>query len=274
MSECWHNGCMAWFYSVFLFLLGLGVGSFLNVLVLRLNTGESVIKGGSRCLNCGFSLRWFELIPVFSFFFQQGRCRHCASRISWQYPIVEFFTGIIFLLIGFNILLLGFFSLLLAISVYDIRHKIVPNQFVYPLIVIAVLFSILILFQTTNYKLQTINPASLADGYKLFSELLTGVGAFVFFAALWAISRGRWMGLGDAKVAFAMGIFLGWPLVLVALLFAFWVAAIWGIFWLLLGHYSRKTQIPFAPFLTLGIFFSFLVGEEFILLYNGIIATI
>lgn len=246
---------MTLLYFVFLFLLGLGIGSFLNVLVLRLNTGESVIKGGSRCLSCGEGLRWFELIPVFSFFLQRGRCRYCASRISWQYLGLELSSGIIFLLVGFDILLLGFFSLLLAISVYDIRHKIVPNQLVYPLILVAALYSVL-------------------HSLSVFSDFLTGLGSFAFFATLWAISRGRWMGLGDAKIAFAMGVFLGWPLLFVGFLFAFWIATFWGLFWLFLKRYSRKTEIPFVPFLAVGTFFAFLVGEELILLYSEIIASI
>ena len=86
-----------------IFILGLIIGSFLNVVIMRLNTGESMIKDGSRCFSCGKNLKWYELVPVFSFIAQRGRCRECGSRISWQYPIVELITGVVFTLTALKI---------------------------------------------------------------------------------------------------------------------------------------------------------------------------
>ncbi|MBU2263542.1 prepilin peptidase, partial [Patescibacteria group bacterium] len=134
---------------VFVFILGTIVGSFLNVVILRYNTGQSVIKGGSKCFSCGKNLKWHELIPVVSFIIQKGRCRNCKSRISIQYPIVELLTGLIFLLTfhvtGYSLLITNYyfiiFSLLIVIAVYDLRHQIIPNGFVYAFIILS-LFAI------------------------------------------------------------------------------------------------------------------------------------
>lgn len=131
------------------FILGLLVGSFLNVVIYRYNTGMSVVSGRSRCLTCAHTLRWFELIPVVSFVIQAGRCRECHSRLSWQYPAVELLTGLIFLrvfqVVGGNAhnLELAFwwlvFSILIVITIYDLRHKIIPDGLVGLLAGLAVL---------------------------------------------------------------------------------------------------------------------------------------
>src|SRR3989344_5385384 len=152
---------MLFFSGLFVFSFGTIIGSFLNVLVLRLGTGEAIGRGRSRCFSCGKTLTWRELIPLVSFITQKGKCRLCGSRISWQYPIVEFITGLVFLLVALKLLhyqfaevglsYVGFyffgafaywsaiFSILIAISVYDFRHKIIPNQLVYPFIVLGFL---------------------------------------------------------------------------------------------------------------------------------------
>ena len=117
------------FPQIFIFILGAIVGSFLNVVILRLGTGAG-FGGRSFCFSCREKLKWFELIPIFSFFFQRGHCRKCHSRISWQYPLVEILTGVIFLLTYYQLLTINYsliyywliFSLLLVIAVYDFRQ--------------------------------------------------------------------------------------------------------------------------------------------------------
>ena len=123
-------------FSVFVF--GAVVGSFLNVIILRLNTGKSIVSGRSKCFTCAKKLKWHELLPIASFVFLRGKCSACKAKISWQYPAVETITGIIFVLLfqqsqkffdfGFLILI---FSILIIIAIYDYHHQIIPNLFVW-----------------------------------------------------------------------------------------------------------------------------------------------
>jgi len=130
---------MLWHVFI-IFFFGAVIGSFLNVVILRYNTGGSLFKKRSRCFSCQKKLNWYELIPIFSFFIQKGKCKGCGSKISWQYPVVEFLTGFLFLTatwkLSFQVeaeLLFAWLiiSLLIVIAVYDFRHKIIPNSFVW-----------------------------------------------------------------------------------------------------------------------------------------------
>ncbi len=239
------------------FILGLLVGSFLNVVIYRYNTGMSVVSGRSRCLTCAHTLRWFELIPVVSFVIQAGRCRECHSRLSWQYPAVELLTGLIFLrvfqVVGGNAhnLELAFwwlvFSILIVITIYDLRHKIIPDGLVGLLAGLAVLQWLIF-------------PALAISNY-----LLAGFSLFGFFALLWWVSQGRWMGFGDAKLALALGLLLGLQGGVSTVVLAFWLGALVGLFILTLSRLSLgersftiKSEIPFAPFLAVGLALYFL----------------
>ncbi|MFC1594820.1 prepilin peptidase [Patescibacteria group bacterium] len=247
---------MGIFYGIFAFLFGLQIGSFLNVVVLRYGTGDSIIKTRSRCFNCSHVLGWKELVPVLSFVLQKGKCRFCKSRISWQYPIVEILTGLVFVLLWLKFSAAGgsalgglywlvFFSLLITISVYDIKHKIIPDGLVYALILLTLIFS--------------------------YQNILAGLGAFAFFAFLWIVSHGAWMGFGDAKLMTGIGLFLGWPLVLLGSLFAFWLGSVWGISLIILKKAGSKSEIPFAPFLVLGAFLAFIFGDSIIFWYASML---
>jgi len=294
---------------VFVFIFGAIIGSFLNVVILRYNTGESIIRSNSRCLNCGKQLFWYELIPILSFLIQKGHCRKCHSKISWQYPIVETITGIVFVLIfwkvwnlgiatafggvppqggriwnlfgiwdlGFGNLLslllaTGYWlliaSLLIVISVYDIRHQIIPNKFVYTLIILS-LVSIFLDFGHwdlfRNWDLEIRNSA-------LLSRILSGIGFFVFFALLWLVSRGHWMGLGDAKIALASGWLLGPIGGLIAFFMSFWLGAIFSVFLLIFApkKFKLESRIPFGPFLALGTLIAFLFGNNILQIYLNI----
>lgn len=242
---------------VLIFIFGLIVGSFINVLVMRLNTGRPVLAGRSKCFSCGEKLGVAELIPVFSFFLQKGRCRSCGSKISWQYPLVEFLTGLAFLIVYFRfgftfqgILFILASIFLIAISVYDLRHKIIPNQFVWPLIALGFLNQLIFAESVSSF----------------FYNLLPGIYFFAFFGLLWLISRGAWLGFGDAKLSLATGWFLGLVQGLAAMLYSFWTGALVGIF-LLFWHRPRLTmkhEIPFAPFIVLGFFLSLFLPPFFI----------
>ncbi len=234
-----------------IFLLGVVIGSFLNVVVLRYNTGRS-LAGRSGCFSCGKPLHWYELVPVLSYIFQWGKCRSCGSKISTQYPLVELGTGILFVLtvrevwplfagtdaLMVPILTLVFYlvvwSILVAITAYDIRHKIIPDGMVYAFIGLTFVRSL-----TSVIFVWWVGAA---------------VGMALFFAALWYFSAGKWMGLGDAKLALGLGLLLGPSAGLAALVLAFWIGAVFGISILLLRrrYVTMKTEVPFAPFLILG----------------------
>ncbi len=160
---------MAVFYILF-FVFGTIVGSFLNVLILRLKKNKSIIKIPSHCPHCRKKLKWSELIPVVSFFMLKGRCAHCRKKISWQYPLVEFFTGLIFLLIAIyfadfsfyglvNICYLLFIScFLIVIFVYDLKYYLVSDKIIYPAILISFLYDTYLALITNQFS-----PWLLAD---------------------------------------------------------------------------------------------------------------
>ncbi|MGB9598696.1 MAG: prepilin peptidase [Minisyncoccales bacterium] len=272
---------------IFIFFFGAIVGSFLNVVIYRYQTGNSIIFFGSRCLSCGKNLSWYELIPIFSFFLQRGRCRECKSRISIQYPIVEATTGIVFSLVAYKIfpffrdgvlssaddfqflhhfLLflfhLLFFSLLIIISAYDFRHQIIPAAFVYPLIILSFL-SIFLDFGYWNFLE---NWGLKSDSANRF---LAGPVLGAFFGALWLVSKGKWMGLGDAKLALSIGWYLGLAKGLLAVVFSFWLGGLIALFLLIFfpKNFTLKSKVPFAPFLALATFLAFYFGKEILQIY-------
>jgi len=136
-----------------IFVFGLSVGSFLNVVIFRLKTEESIISKRSHCFQCGAVLKWHDLVPLLSFALTLGKCRYCGGKISWQYPMVEISTGLIFLLIFnfqtldfFNLLTVGYLLLLacflIIIFVYDLKHYIIPDKIIYPAIGISFIYQL------------------------------------------------------------------------------------------------------------------------------------
>ena len=257
---------------VLIFIFGTIIGSFLNVVILRYNTGNSVFKGRSRCFSCGKTLRWYELVPVFSFLIQRGKCRKCKTKISWQYILVEMTTGLLFLLIFnfqfsiFNTVYLWILaSLLIIISVYDLRHFIIPDLFVWVFNFFAFFNVFGILNLEFVWKLEIVN-------WKLIGlNILGGLIFFSFFASLWYVSKGKWMGFGDAKLALGLGWFLGFFNMIWGFAFSFWIGTVFSIFLLTLrgGKVTLKSKIPFAPFLVAGSLLSFFldIGDIFHLFY-------
>lgn len=254
------------------------MGSFLNVVILRYNTGKPIVNGRSECFSCGKKLGFHEMVPVFSFIFLRGRCSRCKSKISWQYPLVEFLTGLVFWAIFyksgfpanfsvFNLFSLLFYlltwSILIVIFVYDMRHKIIPDGLVYAFAVLSLIY--LLVFQ-------------IYFGYgarEIIYSVLVGFEFFLPFFLLWFFSGGRWMGFGDAKLALGIGWFLGLWNGLAALVLAFWIGAAYSIAVLLLNklgivrlffllkNLTMKSEIPFAPFLILGVATAFFAGIDF-----------
>lgn len=246
------------------------MGSFLNVLVLRYNTGISALKGRSFCFSCGKKLGPLELIPVLSFIIQGGKCIGCESKISWQYPLVESLTGLLF--VGVFIKYAGWFgsvinpwylvisliigAVLVAITVYDFKHKIIPDGLV-------ITFGILALLKIgLDFFLMTGTPEEIK--LHLISYLVAGPALALPLFLIWLISRGRWMGLGDPKLVLCIGWFLGPIMGLSAVILAFWTGALYGLILMALSKFrwhglriDGKTEVPFAPFLILGFFLVF-----------------
>lgn len=249
------------FTIILTFIFGAIIGSFLNVVSLRFNTGKS-INGRSGCMSCGKQLTWRELIPIFSFIFQRGKCKKCKSKISWQYPLVEVCAGIFFALIFVYfppVSTLTAFStifyvvvtcLLLVIAAYDIKHKIIPDEFVYTFAIVA--FAGLFIGGSS-----WLHTASL-------SSILAGPLLALPFALLWLFSNGTWMGLGDSKLILGIGWVLGLNRGANAIILAFWIAAAISVTWLFAtyGSFKLKKEIPFGPYLILGMYLVLFFGIQ------------
>ncbi|MBI2475890.1 MAG: prepilin peptidase [Candidatus Taylorbacteria bacterium] len=269
--------------TLFFFALGTVVGSFLNVVILRFNTGAG-LDGRSRCFSCGKDIKWHDLAPVFSFIFLKGRCRHCKGKISFQYPLVEMLTGLIFaatfwqfsssvslhtfsifyFLFSINLLSL---CLLLVIAVYDFRHKIIPDRLVF----LFGFLSLVKLFLSAEFSTAARLPHLL--------DLLAGPILALPLFLLWLASSGRWIGLGDAKLALGIGWFLGFSLGISAVVLGFGVGAVVSLCLLALPALSRagfarpalrgglknltmRSEVPLAPFLILGLMAVYFFGID------------
>jgi len=237
-------------------VVGAVLGSFLNVVIHRLPLGESVVSPRSRCPSCGVQIAGYDNVPVLSWLALRGRCRHCDATISPRYPAVELLTALAFAAIvlvrGFDddlILELPFAAALIALAGIDLDHKLLPNKIVYPLAAWGVIGTL------------------IAERSDLLEHLIAGAGAFLFlFAAVVAYPRG--MGMGDVKLAGAMGLYLG-VAVIPALLVAFLSGSIVGLAILAReGVSARKKAIPFGVFLALGGLVGVLAGPELLDLYE------
>lgn len=243
--------------SIFIFILGLCIGSFLNCTVYRLEQKKK-ITGRSFCPKCNHKLSWQDLFPVFSFIFLGGKCRYCKAKISIQYPLVEIGTAILFVLlfslqnILFSIFSLIIVSFLIVIFIYDLKHYIIPDKVLYPAILITFIF-------------RFFEPSSL------FNYFIAVFIAFGFFGLIFFVSKGKWMGFGDVKLAILMGLLLGVPNILLALYIAFFFGAIIGVIMMVAKRKSLKSEIPFGPFLIIGTIISMLYGNNIILWYLNLL---
>ena len=258
------------------FILGAIVGSFLNVVIFRLNTGRG-IGGRSACTSCGKVLGYFDLIPIVSFLLLRGKCRHCGSRISGQYFFVEFCTGILFSLIfllylresdsGVLSVLISLLlpavlsSVLVVIFFYDLRHKIIPNRLSTLVLIMASVHLLLLYLSRGEFQI-------------LYFYAAGGVIPASIIWLLWKISGGRWIGLGDAKLFLGVGMFLTIPQSLSAFVFSFWAGAAYALSSLFMQmirddslregekKLTMKSEIPFAPFIIVGFFISYFFRSD------------
>jgi len=247
---------------ILIFILGLIIGSFSNVCIYRIPKNESIIYPASHCPNCRSNISPKDNIPILSYILLKGRCRNCKSKISIQYPIVEFLTGLIYLIIyliyGLSIQTLIYIilsSVLIIIAFIDFNEQIVPDVISLPGIVIGFVLSFFVPY------ISFINSALgvvVGGGIILIIGL---VGSVIF--------KKEAMGGGDVKLAAMIGAFLGWRYIIISLFLGFFLGALAGILLILLKIKSREDVIPFGPFIVLGSLITLLWGEKIISWYLG-----
>jgi prepilin signal peptidase PulO-like enzyme (type II secretory pathway) len=255
---------------ILIFIFGLIVGSFLNCVIYRMSKEESFISGHSYCPKCKHNLYFWDLFPVISYLFLGGKCRYCKEPISCQYPLVELLTASLLTFIyctlgpvsGF--LSYGFFeivfwwimtSFFVIIFVFDWKYYLIPDEITYSAIILSIFWII--------YSF----CARAVSGGELLGFVLSAIGSSLFFFFLWFFSKGKAMGFGDVKLAFLIGLILGWPSILVGLFLAFALGAIIGLALIALKKKGFKSEVPFGPFLVVGTFVTAFFGEMIIKWY-------
>lgn len=240
---------MAIAYTILFFILGLITGSFLNVVGLRVPKKQPFANDRSMCPQCNHILSWYELIPVLSYIFQRGRCRHCQTSISLIYPASEIVTGVLFALsyvfidpgLEFIIAIL-LMSMLVIVLISDIHYMLIPDR---------ILLFFLPLFIILRF-VHRLDP--------WWSSIAGAAAALALIAAIILVSRGG-MGAGDMKLFAVLGIVLGIKLVVFAFFLACMIGAICGIFLLLFKRIDRKQPMPFGPYIVLATIMTYFYGE-------------
>lgn len=235
------------------------MGSFLNVVVLRTKKKESFLIKRSHCARCGHVLGFWDLVPLFSFIFQKGRCGYCYKKISAQYFLMELATGAVFLFIYlfspnycaiiFNVIISCF---LIIIFLYDLKYYLILNKFTMPAMVVALLGNILL-------------------GREWWDLLLGALIAGGFFFLQYVVSKGKWIGGGDIRLGILMGLILGWQGALLALFIAYFIGAVAGMALIIAKRKKFKDAMPFGTFLCAATFAVMLVGRYVLDWYLGLL---
>jgi len=241
-------------------IFGALVGSFLNVCIFRLPKEESIIWPGSHCPHCKKPIRFYDNIPLVSYFLLRGRCRYCKGSISLQYPLVEGITALssLFLIIKFGpsmsyLFYFAFVAALIVITVIDLYHQIIPDVISLPGIGMGLLASLLIP-QITFFN-------------SLIGILLGGGSLFIVATFYQWLFKREGMGGGDIKLLAMIGAFLGWKAVLLTILLSSLIGSVTGILMMVVKGKDFKYAIPFGPFLSLGAVISLFYGEEIVRWY-------
>ena len=245
---------------VYAFLSGLCLGSFLNVVIFRVPLGQSLVRPRSRCMSCGYALRWRDNVPLVSWALLGGKCRSCRAPISIQYPIVELVTGVLFVLVVWLTPLgplvfsrLIFVCILIALFGIDLEHQILPNTITLPGIAIGLIFSFI---APPGW------PASLA-GIVLGAGILYGIAW-----AYYLVRREEGLGMGDVKMLAMIGAFLGWKAVLVTLVLSSFSGALVGLTLIAARRGGMRLALPFGTFLALGAMAAMFAGDPLIAWYS------
>ncbi|SEQ07958.1 leader peptidase (prepilin peptidase) / N-methyltransferase [Lachnospiraceae bacterium RM5] len=237
-------------YAIITFIYGIFIGSFLNVCIYRIPKKESVVVVRSHCMNCGKNIKWYDLVPIFSFLILGGKCRYCKTKLSAQYPLIEFLNGIgyaiIILIRGFNLVSILYclcFSSLLALSVIDFRTFEIPFAFN---VFIGILGIIRLLTDLKHWYVYII-------GFVVVSG---------FLYLIFIITKGRGIGGGDVKLMAAAGLLLGWKGIVLSLGLGCILGSIIHI--ILMKVQKKDRVLAMGPYLSLGIFITMLWGDKII----------
>lgn len=242
---------------IIIFLFGIVIGSFVNVCIYRIPLKENIVSERSHCMNCGAKLKWYELIPLFSFLLQGGRCRSCKVSISVQYPLIEAANGILYVIIfavkGFGmetLLLCLMASALLTLSVIDLRTYEIP-------------FGI-------NLFILALGLIRVALDYRKWASYVIGFFAVsIFLEIIVLASKGRAMGGGDVKLTAVCGLFLGWKLIILAFLTG---CVLGAVIHSIRMRVSKESHIlAMGPYLSMGILLAALFGDAWIGWYIGLL---
>lgn len=259
-------------------LLGLVIGSFLNVCIGRIPLKKSVVSPGSHCPHCGGAIRFYDNVPLLSFLLLRGKCRSCGARISWQYPLVELLTALAFLACALkwrfapptyvNSLLL---SVIIILIFVDYRHRILPNMLTLPGAVAGILLSP---FQARSFHADPLsgiaasllwpaNPDSVLPWIGSVLGAIVGAGFLLVTAIGYEKLRHRQgLGMGDVKMMAMVGAFLGWPLVLLTITAGSVLGVLAGFFLILFRGMNLQTKMAFGVFLGIGSAISLFYGPQ------------
>ncbi|MGI5850250.1 MAG: prepilin peptidase [Christensenellales bacterium] len=254
--------------GILIFIFGIIIGSFLNVCIIRIPDKKSIVIHPSSCPRCGTRLTTADLVPVFSYIFLRGKCRHCQHKISLIYPFVELLTGVLFVLLyikfalGYDLLIYAALtSLLIVISFIDLSSMIIPNGLIIAGFVVSAI------------KL----AAAITTGiFENWTEYIIGFFAGALPLLLIAmfctyILKKEALGGGDIKLMAFAGLIIGWKLTIVAYIIGIISGALVGILLLSTGKKNRGDEIPFGPFLSAGVIVSVFFGTELINWYVGLL---
>ena len=258
--------------TIIFILLGVAIGSFLNVGIDRLPAGRSLVYPSSQCDACQHRLSPKDLIPVFSYLWLRGRCRYCGARIPRRVPLVEILSGIFFFLAFWRFGLSAEFAItafwgcvFLVILFIDLEHKLILNKVTYPVALVALVILAIDSFLPEPVLLRNL---ILVPEPSILSGVIGGAIGFVFFFIIFLINP-KGMGAGDVKLAGLIGLVTGFPLVIIALFIGIFIGGIAAVMLLLLRMKGRKDILPYGTFLALGPMVTLLWGKEILSWYMG-----
>ncbi len=253
---------------LFIFIFGLCVGSFINALVYRLQEKMPWVKARSICPECKTQLKWWHNIPLLSFIILCGRCAFCQKKIPWSYPLIEFFTGILFViaLIFFDghyfSLFFQFFTIvvLVMLFLYDLKYTLIPDIISLPAIGVVLIFQLTYLFFRGQLEINNF--------LFIFLSAIIGGG---WFAAQYLVSHGKWVGGGDIRLGILMGLVLPWPHIITGLSLAYIGGAFISLPLLLSHRKNLKSEIAFGVFLVPATIVALWWGDKIVMWYLNLI---